>query len=110
MALKLEDETLARLEEMGYRRDCLTRDQFPTLPEDVPTLDFSGWPVFVRNDADGDLVRCFCASLEARRAMIPWEGEGPLPLDIMCRDTPEAPLGVTLHPAAEAFWKDLGYL
>lgn len=109
-ALKLEDETLARLEEIGYRRDCLTRDRYPTLPEDIPTLDFSGWPVFVRDDADGDMVRRVCAGLEARRGMIPWEGAGPLPLDIMCGDTPEAPLGVPLHPAAEAFWKQQGYL
>ncbi len=109
-ALRLEGETLARLEAMGYRRDLLTRDRYPTLPEDIPTLDFSGWPLFVRDDADGDMVRCLCASLEARRAMIPWEGTGPLPLDVMCRDTPEAPLGVPLHPAAEAFWKDQGYL
>ena len=109
-ALKIEDETLARLEEMGYRRDCLTRDQYPTLPEDIPTLDFSGWPVFVRDDGDDDMVRRFCAGLEARRDSIPWEGEGPLPLDLMCRDTPEAPLGAPLHPAAEAFWKEQGYL
>jgi len=109
-ALKLEDETLARLEEMGYRRDCLTRDRYPTLPEDIPTLDFSGWPVFVRDDADDDMVRRFCAGLEARRDVIPWEGAGPLPLDIMCGDTPEAPLGVPFHPAAEAFWKEQGYL
>jgi TRAP-type uncharacterized transport system substrate-binding protein len=108
--LKLENETLARLEEMGYRRDWLTRDRFPTLLEDVPTLDFSGWPLFTRNDADHDMVRRLCAGLEARRDMIPWEGTGPLPLDIMCGDAPEAPLGVPLHPAAETFWKEQGYL
>jgi TRAP-type uncharacterized transport system substrate-binding protein len=28
----------------------------------------------------------------------------------MCIDTPEAPLGVPLHPAAEKFWTDCGYL
>ncbi|MDX1483791.1 MAG: TAXI family TRAP transporter solute-binding subunit [Alphaproteobacteria bacterium] len=109
-ALKIEDETLARLEEMGYRRDLLARERYPTLPEDVPTLDFSGWPVFVRDDADDDMVRRVCAGLEARRETIPWEGTGPLPLDIMCNDTPEAPLGVPLHPAAEEFWKEQGYL
>lgn len=109
-ALRLEDETLARLEEMGYRRDRLTRELYPTLPEDIPTLDFSGWPVFVRDDADAGMVRRFCAGLDARRHMIPWEGAGPLPLDLMCRDVPEAPLGVPLHPAAEAFWTAQGYL
>jgi hypothetical protein len=109
-ALKLEEGTLARLEEMGYRRDRLTRERYPTLPEDVPTLDFSGWPLFVREDAEDDMVRRVCAGLEARRHMIPWEGAGPLPLDRMCRDTPEGPLDVPLHPAAEAFWKEQGYL
>lgn len=109
-ALGLGDETLGRLEEMGYRRDLLTRDRCPTLPGDIPTLDFSGWPLFVRDGADGAMVRRLCAALEARRAMIPWEGEGPLPLDIMCADTPEAPLGVPFHPAAEAFWQERGYL
>jgi hypothetical protein len=66
--------------------------------------------VFVRDDADDDLVRYICAGLEARREIIPWEGGGPLPLYHMCRDVPEAPLGVPLHPAAERFWTACGYL
>ncbi len=56
------------------------------------------------------MVTRFCAGLEARRELIPWEGDGPLPLDMMCGDTPEAPLGTPLHPAAESFWKSQGYL
>jgi TRAP-type uncharacterized transport system substrate-binding protein len=110
VALKMEDETIAKLEEIGYRRDCLTKARYPTLPEDIPTLDFSGWPIFVREDADDGTVRRICAGLQDRRDLIPWEGEGPLPLDQMCINTPEAPLGMPLHPAAEAFWKDQGYL
>jgi len=73
-------------------------------------LDFSGWPAFVRVGADDELMRRICAGLEARRDAIPWEGTGPLPLDIMCQDTQEAPLDVPLHPAAEAFWQERGYL
>lgn len=108
--LKMTDETIAKLEAMGYRRDILPKERYPTLPEDIPTLDFSGWPVFVRDDADDDTVRRICAGLEARKDLIPWEGDGPLPLDRMCTDTPEAPLGVPLHPAAERFWSERGYL
>jgi len=108
--LHLREDTVARLEAIGYRRDYLLKSRYPTLPEDVLTLDFSGWPVFVRDDADDDLVRHICAGLEARREMIPWEGGGPLPLDRMCLDVPEAPLGVPLHPAAERFWTACGYL
>lgn len=33
-----------------------------------------------------------------------------LPLDRMCRDLPDAPMGVPLHPAAERFWRAQGYL
>jgi TRAP-type uncharacterized transport system substrate-binding protein len=108
--LRMEEETVVKLEAMGYRRDVLSKALYPTLPDDILTLDFSGWPVFVREDADDDLVRNMCAGLEARKHLIPWEGEGPLPLDQMCTDTPAAPLGVPLHPAAERFWASCGYL
>ncbi len=108
--LKLSDDTADRLEAMGYRRDYLLKERYPTLPEDILTLDFSGWPVFVHEDADDDFVRRVCAGLEARKDLIAWEGAGPLPLDRMCIDCPEAPLGVPLHPAAERFWTECGYL
>jgi TRAP-type uncharacterized transport system substrate-binding protein len=28
----------------------------------------------------------------------------------MCRDTPEGPLDVPLHPGAERYWREAGYL
>ena len=109
--LKLGEDTAGRLEELGYRRDFLLKSRYPTLPEDILTLDFSGWPVFVREDADDDMVRRMCAGLEDRKDVLPWDGEGgPLPLDRMCADCPEAPLGVPLHAAAERFWTERGYL
>lgn len=109
-ALKMAEDTAQKLEAMGYRRNTLSRADYPTLPDDILTLDFSGWPVFVREDADDDFVRRICAGLEARKSVIPWEGEGPLPLDQMCIDSAAAPLGAPLHPAAEKFWTEQGYL
>ena len=109
-ALKMTEDTVQKLEAMGYRRNTLLKADYPTLPDDILTLDFSGWPVFVREDADDDLVRRICAGLEDRKQVIPWEGEGPLPLDQMCIDSPAAPLGAPLHPAAEKFWAEQGYL
>lgn len=108
--LRIGEETLVRLEEMGYRRDCVTRSMCPALTDNIPTVDFSGWPLLVREDADDGMVGRLCAGLEGRRDMIPWEGEGPLPLHMMCRDTPETSLGVPLHRAAAAFWTERGYL
>jgi TRAP-type uncharacterized transport system substrate-binding protein len=108
--LPLPELLLERLERMGFRRSTISRTRFPALPADVPALDFSGWPIFTRADAPDDLIRAFCAALEAGKARIPWEGEGPLPLHRMCRDTPEGPLDVPLHPAAGRFWRQQGYL
>jgi len=109
-ALKMSEETADKLTAMGYRRGTLRKVDYPTLPEDILTLDFSGWPAFVHENADDDLVRRICAGLEARKDIIPWEGEGPLPLERMCIDCPEAPLGAPLHPAAKRFWNERGYL
>jgi hypothetical protein len=82
----------------------------PALPADVPAIDFSGFAVFTHESAPDDLITAFCAALETGKTRIPWEGEGPLALDRMCRDTPEGPLDVPLHPAAERFWRAQGYL
>lgn len=108
--LTMSEDTAARLEAVGYRRARLDRRDYPRLSENVLTLDFSGWPLFVRADADEAAVSAMCAGLEARKSLIPWEGDGPLPLALMCRGGEGAPLDVPLHSAAEKFWKERGYL
>lgn len=109
--LPMEEPILHHLEDVGFRRAILTRAQFPGLPADTPTLDFSGWPVYSHADVDEDLIYRFCRGLDARRASIPWEEPGePLPLATMCRDTPAPPMDVPLHPGAERYWREAGYL
>ena len=108
--LPITGPLLAELEAMGFRRGAVTRKDYPKLPEDVPSLDFSGWPVFTRSDAPEGLIADFCAAIEKRKHLIPWQGEGPLPLERMCREGPDTPLDVPFHPAAERFWRDRGYL
>jgi TRAP-type uncharacterized transport system substrate-binding protein len=108
--LPLSEPLLAKLESMGFRRGTITTTDYPKLAADVPTLDFSGWPVFTRSDAPDDLVANFCAALERRKEHIPWQGPGALPLERMCLDAPDTPCDVPFHPAAERFWQDRGYL
>lgn len=108
--LKMREETLRRLEDLGYRRGTLHRADFPNLPDDLDTLDFSGWPIFVRADAEDDFVTQVCEALAARAHLIPWQSPGPLPVERMCRDAPDTPQYVPLHPAAERTWRRLGYL
>jgi TRAP-type uncharacterized transport system substrate-binding protein len=108
--LPLAEATVTRLEAMGYRRAVLPRSIYPKLPADVLSLDFSGWTVFVHAEAKDAMVTAICASLEARKARIPWEEPGDLPVERMAREAPDTPQCVPLHPAAERFWKSRGYL
>jgi TRAP-type uncharacterized transport system substrate-binding protein len=109
--LPVDEPYLTQLGQMGLPRNPITREEYPKLPEDVPAIDFSGWPVFTLSGTADDIVTAFCAALEARKDRIPWfGGEGPMPLDRMVQNTPEAPLTIPLHPAAERFWHSQGYI
>ena len=55
-------------------------------------------------------VAQMCAGLDARKHNIPWEGEGPLPVERMAREAVDTPQDVPLHPAAEKYWRSKGYL
>lgn len=108
--LSLEESMLARLETLGLRRALIPRTRYPNLERDVPTLDFSGFAVYTHADVPDDLITSICAALEVRKERIGWQEPGPLPLDRMCRDTPDGPLVIPLHRAAEQFWRERGYL
>jgi TRAP-type uncharacterized transport system substrate-binding protein len=105
---------LTALEAQGFRRAVIERSRYPSLPADVPALDYGGWPLYCRADTDDQLVELFCEALVARRDSIVWDIGGvrqpPLPLAQMVRDSPVTPLDVPLHPRAAAVWKQHGFL
>jgi hypothetical protein len=108
--LPLGETTVQKLEAMGYRRTIMPKHDFPKLPADVLTLDFSGWAVFCHAETDDKVVTDVCTALDGRKNRIPWDGSGPIPTATMCRETPETPQVIPLHPAAERYWRQLGYL
>ena len=109
--LPIEEPILQQMESIGFRRGIVDKETYEKLPADVVTLDYSGFIVYTRADVPDAEIRAICKALEARRELIPRDqGTGPLPLDRMCRDVEEGPLDIPLHPAAEAFWREQGYL
>src|SRR4051794_10605730 len=108
--LPLEEPILKEMEDAGFRRKMLTRKQFPMLKEDVPCLDFSGWPVFTRADVPEEFIYDFCKALDKKKAEIPYQEPGPLPLERMWRSSDDTPLDVPLHPGAERYWREAGYM
>lgn len=108
--LPLEEPVLKQLAEMGFRRSVIPKERFPELPAEIPTLDFSGWPVYTHAEVAEEFIYEFCRALDARKAHIAWQEPGPLPLATMCRDTEAGPLEIPLHPGAERYWREAGYL
>jgi TRAP-type uncharacterized transport system substrate-binding protein len=108
--LSLDEDILQEIEPSGLRRGTITRASFPKLDADVPTLDFSGWPIYTNDNTPDGIVTDFCRALDQGKERIPWAHDEPLPLATMVRDSPEGHLEVPLHPAAERFWRQCGYL
>jgi len=108
--LPLDEVILTKLEALGFRRAVIPKVRYPKLAEDVPTLDFSGFAVYTHVNVPDPVITSICAALESRKDRIGWQEPGPLPLERMCRDTPDGPLVIPLHPAAEKFWRERGYL
>jgi TRAP-type uncharacterized transport system substrate-binding protein len=108
--LSLDEDILQEIESSGLRRGTMTRASFPKLDADVPTLDFSGWPIYTNDNTPDGIVTDFCRALDQGKERIPWAHDEPLPLATMVRDSPEGHLEVPLHPAAERFWRQCGYL
>jgi hypothetical protein len=112
--LPLGGEQLVTLRGQGYRDGVLEKARYPSLPYDIATVDYSGWPIYCRTSAPDTLIERFCLALLARRDTIVWDIGGvrqpPLPLERMARESPSTPQDVPLHPAAAAVWQAHGYL
>jgi hypothetical protein len=107
--LPIDEPHLRTLEAAGFRRGVIARATHPPVAEDVPTVDFSGWPIYTSIQAPELAIRAFCYALAARKDRLLMDGK-PLPLERMVRDSPDGPLEVPLHPAAERCWRELGYI
>ena len=105
--LAIDEPQLKALEEDGLMRAAITDEEFPGLGETVWTIDFSGWPVFCLASAPEEMIYNFCAALDARRERIPLYG---VPLEQLCKDSKLGPLYLPLHPGAERYWRERGYL
>ncbi len=107
--LELEDDVLSRMEAIGWRRVVLPKDHFPLLERDIVTIDYSGWPLYTRASLPDETAYKVCGAIAERAEYIRWEDSytGIAQIGV---ETEATPLDVPLHPGAERWFREHGYL
>jgi len=106
----LDDEVFSALEAIGWRKVVIPAGHYPHLTRDYPCIDYSGWPLYTRESLDDEIAYKVCAAFHARMDRIPWDPDSYTGIDQIGRDTESTPLDVPLHPGAERWYKEQGFL
>ena len=109
--LPFAKKALVKLERYGFRRAPLGGGRLKG-PFDPATevVDYSGWPIVARADFPDELAYQFVAALEKIREEIPYDSAEIPAMSSFCRSTEEGPLDIPLHPGAERYYRERGYL
>jgi TRAP-type uncharacterized transport system substrate-binding protein len=108
--LPIEGKVKDRMVKMGYRLTAMSKARFPGIPEEVETLDFSGWPMVVHADMADDVAYALCEAIESRKESIPTDNYKPLDMGQLCTQDEETVCDVPFHPGALQFYREKGYL
>ncbi len=103
-----DDFAMERLNALGWRTVTMPAGCYPHLKADHACIDYGGWPLYTRASLPDEDVYKVCAALKERQNEIYWETLTGI--DQLWKDTDATPLDVPLHPGAEKFCKEQGYL
>jgi TRAP-type uncharacterized transport system substrate-binding protein len=108
--LPFSEKVLKKMEHHGFQRAQLEGGRLGGIKEPTTVLDFSGWPIIVHEKFPDDLAYHIVGVLDRIRNEIPFDAaERPL-MSSLCRNTEAGPLDFPLHPGAERYYKEKGYL
>ncbi len=108
--LPVDGKVLKALAQLGYRSAPLSSARFKGLTEPVSTLDFSGWPMIVHASMPDEVAYALCDAIERRKDIFPTDNYKALNMAQLCANDEEAPFDVPLHPGAQRFYREHGYL
>ena len=107
--LPLQPPVLAEMELLGFPKSTIPRSAFPALNADVPAVEFGGWPLFCLANFPDDLAYAVVKAIAARKDTMPIDGDR-FDMSRICRNTDEGPMCIPLHPGAERYYREAGYL
>lgn len=103
-------KALARLERYGFQRAPLNGPIFTGKHEAVEVVDFSGWPIVTHADFPEELAFEIARVQDQIREEIPYDTNTVPSMASLCSNTEEGPLDFPLHPGAERYYREKGYL
>jgi TRAP-type uncharacterized transport system substrate-binding protein len=109
--LALDEPVLKHFEARGIPRSTIAKGRLRGVDEDVPGLDFTGWVLLANADLPDDFTYLLTKTLDEQKDTI--RGlfgqrsglTGPIDLAQSARE-----LTLPLHPGAEAYYREHGYL
>jgi len=107
--LPLEKHVFREMELLGYRTTFIPKAKFAQLNEDIPSLEFGGWALYCKADLLDDVAYLIVKAIDQRRETIPVDAE-KLEMGAICKNTENGPLCIPLHPGAEQYYRERGYL
>jgi TRAP-type uncharacterized transport system substrate-binding protein len=109
--LPFSKKALVKLERYGFRRAPLGGGRLEgNFDPATEVVDYSGWPIVTHANFPDKLAYHFVAALEKIREEIPYDAGVTPPMSSFCRSTEEGPLDIPLHPGAERYYREKGYL
>ncbi len=89
---------------LGWRRVLLPKGTWAS-PRDHWCIDYSGWPLYGREDLPEHIAYEIARAVAAREPQIVWEPEYGGIAEVFT-ETPSSPMDVPLHPGAARYWRE----
>ncbi|MBI3000477.1 MAG: hypothetical protein HYY46_18790 [Deltaproteobacteria bacterium] len=109
--LPFSEKALVKLERYGFRRAPLAGGRLKgNFQGPTEVVDFSGWPIITHASLPEELAYHIVAVLPRIREELPYDAAQVPPMSSFCRSAEEGPLDIPLHPGAERYYREKGYL
>jgi len=108
--LSYSEPVLQKLEKYGFQRARLDHGRIDGINEPTTAVDFSGWPIVVHEKFPDELAYHIAGVLDKIREEIPYDAAETPSMRSLCTHTEAGPLDFPLHPGAERYYREKGYL
>jgi hypothetical protein len=108
--LSLSEPVLQKLEQYGFQRARLDHGRVAGIDDPTTVVDFSGWPIVVHEKFPDELAYHIAGVLDKSREQIPYDAAETPSMRSLCTSTEAGPLDFPLHPGAERYYREKGYL